>query len=177
MKIKEIMKIKGLSENQLAKKLKMNRLTVHKVINGDESVSLKNYNKVRREILMDVENPVNSEYSIPVISLLIKQDKEWKIHLFNFVDYFRKNPDEELILLPPLKTLPAREKALLASTVYALCHEKKVKVPEWAAKMYWLKDPWFVGGFESLMAMAIVESPVYYRRNNIWVMENFLDRA
>jgi hypothetical protein len=34
-----------------------------------------------------------------------------------------------------------------------------------------------VAGRESLKAMALVESPVWFRRRNIFVLGNFLDRA
>jgi hypothetical protein len=40
-----------------------------------------------------------------------------------------------------------------------------------------LPDPWFVAGIENLKASALVESPVQFRRNNIFVLGNFLSRA
>jgi hypothetical protein len=40
-----------------------------------------------------------------------------------------------------------------------------------------LEEPWFVTGIENLKAMAIVESPVFFRRRLIFVLENFLSRV
>lgn len=67
--------------------------------------------------------------------------------------------------------------ALLASTVECLCDELHLKTPEWIMDVPALKEPWFVAGVENLKAMAIVESPVYFRRRLIFVLENFLDRV
>lgn len=40
-----------------------------------------------------------------------------------------------------------------------------------------LPEPWFVAGVENLKATALVESPLPFRRNNIFVLGNFLSRA
>jgi hypothetical protein len=40
-----------------------------------------------------------------------------------------------------------------------------------------LPAPWFVAGVENLKASALVESPVQFRRNNVFVLGNFLARA
>lgn len=40
-----------------------------------------------------------------------------------------------------------------------------------------LKDPWFVTGIENLKAIAIVESPVFFRRRKIFTLQNFPGRA
>jgi len=49
--------------------------------------------------------------------------------------------------------------------------------PDWAQKDHCLPEPWFVAEMESLKASALVESPAYYKKNNIFVLENFLKRA
>jgi hypothetical protein len=50
----------------------------------------------------------------------------------------------------------------------------------------WLEDtaefvknlkPWFVSEVNSLYAMALFDSPLAFRNNNIFVLENFLNRA
>jgi hypothetical protein len=40
-----------------------------------------------------------------------------------------------------------------------------------------LDSPWFVAGIENLKASALVESPVRFRKRNIFVLANFLERA
>jgi len=55
--------------------------------------------------------------------------------------------------------------------------ELGVESPPWAMRSYYLPEPWFVSEVESLKAMAIQESPLFFRRNNIFVLDNFLSRA
>lgn len=184
MDLKLIIKNKGLSERKIAALGKMNRETVHKLIKGDDTISLNSIKKfgtlIGQDVLIflsDKEKKLNSDYSIPVISQLVAQDGKWKIHFFNFVDYFRNNPDERLILLPPVNSLGEKEDAMLRAIVCTLCVEKGIHIPAWAKEMKMLKKPWFVSGFENLKATCLIESPIYFRRNNVWVLANFLDRA
>jgi len=103
--------------------------------------------------------------------------QSWKIHFFNLVDQFRKTLDPRLVLLPPPFALEFKLRALLASIVGMLCHEVRMDAPGWAKKKYYLEKPWFISEIEALKASALVESPTYFRRNNIFVLNNFLERA
>ena len=67
--------------------------------------------------------------------------------------------------------------ALLASTIEYLCDEMRLEAPAWVWAVPSLKEPWFLSGMESLKAIAIVESPVFFRRRKIFVLENFLYRV
>lgn len=117
--------------------------------------------------------------SVYIISRKIKQDgnKSWKIHLFNFVDAFRRNPDLSLIADPPLSAISAPIAALLASTVETLCGDQHMTAPSWCATIAALPEPWFVAGIENLKATALIESPVHFRSRNIFVLASFLERA
>ncbi len=55
--------------------------------------------------------------------------------------------------------------------------ELDISVPDWASSFMWLKFPWFVSGIVHLKASAILESPVEFRGNNIFVLGNFLSRV
>lgn len=101
----------------------------------------------------------------------------WKLWLFNFVDAFRRTRDAQYIAAPPIDDTPLRIRALLASTVDALCDEANLVAPWWSAGIVPLSNPWFVAGMESLKAIALVESPVHFRKRNIFVLGNFLERA
>lgn len=101
----------------------------------------------------------------------------WKIHLFNFVDRFRVEPDGGLIRRPPVLDLDPRLRALIASTVESLCAEMGRCAPDWCRGISRLDTPWFVSGVENLKAMALVESPASFRKRNIYVLGNFLSRA
>jgi len=101
----------------------------------------------------------------------------WKIHLFDFVDRFRSGPALALVRTPPAAELDPSLVALLASIVDALCAEQGWDVPDWSAAVGPLPRPWFVSGIENLKASALQESPVRFRRRNLFVLSNFLSRA
>lgn len=104
-------------------------------------------------------------------------DSSWKVHFMDFVDAFRRTWDPRLILIAPPAALPAHLYALLASITCSLAKEAHLDVPRWAGKRYELPAPWFPAGMESLKASALVESPLAFRRNGIFVLGNFLERA
>jgi hypothetical protein len=101
----------------------------------------------------------------------------WKVHLFDFVDRFRKDPAPVLVRTPPAADLDPRLAALLASTVDSLCSERGWEAPGWSAVVGPLPCPWFVASVENLKASALLESPVRFRRRNLFVLSNFLSRA
>lgn len=114
--------------------------------------------------------------SITHISKEIKKTKNWKILLFNFVDHFRETQNEDLILDPPYMNINRKTLALIASTVETLCDEMKIKKPWWCDRIKSLSKPYFVSGIENLKAMALIESPLHFRKRNIFVLHNFLER-
>jgi len=101
--------------------------------------------------------------------------RDWLEPFFDWVDAFRRGEagtesfDGESRLPPTLR-------ALLAATTEALCREAGRAAPAWTQKVLPLPRPWFVSGMESLKASALVESPVFFRRRNIFVLGNFLSR-
>lgn len=120
--------------------------------------------------------------SIGDVSIRIELDGfgSWKTHLFNFVDAFRSSQARDrraLILEAPIAGLEPRLRALCASVTEALCHEFSMKPPAWCAGIPALEQPWFVAGIENLKAMALVESPAWFRARRIFVLGNFLRRA
>jgi len=107
---------------------------------------------------------------------LIRDFENWTIILMNFVDDFRYYKDPALVK-EPFDLDHERVDALLASTVEYLCNEMQMDLPPWVEDIPPCRDPWFVAGMESLKAIAIVESPLYFRRRKIFVLENFLERV
>jgi hypothetical protein len=102
--------------------------------------------------------------------------KNWAVYLMDFVDDFRYYKDFSAIT-EPLPLTHEKWDALLASTVEYLCEEIGVEAPEWLQKVPACKIPWFVSGMENLKAIALVESPLQFRRRKIFVLENFLSRV
>lgn len=102
--------------------------------------------------------------------------KNWLIPFMDFVDDFRREKSVSSIACP---LAPSNEKidALLASTIESLGYELNLEIPEWVEAIPPCKDPWFVSGVENLKAIALVESPVFFRRRKIFVLQNFLERA
>ena len=117
--------------------------------------------------------------SIACVSLRIVIDgfDSWKTHLFDFVDRFRSTRDPTLVKDAPVGELDVRLRALCASTTEALCHETGTRTPAWCAGIPTLDTPWFVAGIENLKAMALAESPAWFRARGIFVLGNFLSRA
>jgi transcriptional regulator with XRE-family HTH domain len=163
---------------KLSKKTGLARSYLYKVIEGESSPTLEAFDKILRALGFKVEL-----YRLPMVDSIqdvsekVAQYGDWQIHFFNFVDAFRRTKNPKLIAEQPVNTLGEKERAILASIVFELCLELGVGVPRWASSQRPLKEPWFVAGVENLKAMALVESPVSFRRNNIFVLGNFLARA
>ena len=107
---------------------------------------------------------------------IVDDPKHWVIHLMDFVDDFRyfKNPDA---VKEPFELSDEKMDAMLASAASQLCSELRVEIPTWLWEVPSCKHPWFVSGMDSLRAIALVESPLYFRLRQIFVLENFLSRA
>ena len=101
----------------------------------------------------------------------------WPIHLFDAVDAYRRTGSQEFLRSAPVASLDPRLRALIASTVETLCAERSRHVPAWCRAVGTLDRPWFVSGVENLKATALVESPARYRRRNVFVMADFLERV
>lgn len=117
--------------------------------------------------------------SVLDISMRMQKDgfESWKTHLMNLIDRFRASGDGYLIQQPPFPGLDPRLQALIASTVESLCIEKNRRAPDWCRGIPSLSVPWFVAGVENLKALALVESPASFRKRNIFVLGNFLERV
>lgn len=100
----------------------------------------------------------------------------WLIPFMDFVDDFRRTRNLSAIQ-PPIESSDERLDAILASTVEYLCAEQGMEPPSWVWNVPACQSPWFVAGVENLKALAIVESPVYFRRRKIFVLHNFLERV
>jgi transcriptional regulator with XRE-family HTH domain len=111
------------------------------------------------------------------LRILADGPRSWTVHLFDFVDAFRRTRDPELVRMPIPALGEERLAALLTSTVEALCGEALLPEPGWCQAVPGLSEPWFVSGMENLKPSALAESPVPFRRRNVFVLRNFLARA
>jgi hypothetical protein len=101
---------------------------------------------------------------------------DW-VPFFDAVDEVRRSRSFAALKRLYSRSRRTRERALLNSTACALAAELRDAPPWWAMRPLLLPDPWFVAGVENLKASALVESPIQFRRNNIFVLGNFLSRA
>lgn len=182
--IKELRTQKGLTQRGVAELAGLSFGTIQLTESGKHDPKVSTLEKINTA-LGYVPNALtetilnfykNSPDSIPSLSRRISE-KNWKLELFDFVDNFRNTKDFSLIDSAPLFKTPTRLRALIASTVETLCDELELDVPNWISEIPALGNPWFVAEIENLKASAIKESPLHFRKRNIFVLENFLSRA
>lgn len=106
--------------------------------------------------------------------------------LGDLVDDFRLRSgtaEEKLVLVNEApewinSELHADCNAYLAAVAETLCREVSLAPPAWTeSPCCYLHRPWFAGGLETLKAILLVESPVPFRRRNLFVSANALARA
>ena len=103
--------------------------------------------------------------------------------LGNLLDDFRchcMTPEEKLALVsdPPEPTGEKHTDAYLAAMVETLCSEANLRPPDWTASPgTYLQRPWFASGLQSLKAILLAEAPVAFRRRNLFVSANALQRV
>jgi hypothetical protein len=106
--------------------------------------------------------------------------------LGDFIDDFRlrtKDSEEKAALVHEEPERVAVEgyrdvNAYLAAVAETLCREAGLTPPAWTEKSeYFLPEPWFAGGLENLKAILLVESPIPFRRRNLFVSENAMTRV
>jgi hypothetical protein len=108
----------------------------------------------------------------------VKDGVEWEIAFFDFVDCFRRETDKiSLIQDTPNSTGDEKLDSLLKSMVLYLCDESEMEPPEWSEEDGWLKIPWFVCGLSRLYSFCLVETPIRFKQNNIFVLANFMERV
>lgn len=104
----------------------------------------------------------------------------------DLLDDFRQRrvtPEEKIALVRDSPVWLETEKhadcnAYLAAVAETLCREAGLPPPAWTElACCFLKRPWFACGLETLKALLLVESPVPFRRRNLFVSANALSRV
>lgn len=103
------------------------------------------------------------------------------IKIASFADEFRSASlvrKLKMVENPLLHFKKRAHNSYFAASVEYLCLESHIPIPDWVhGKKYFLGEPFFAGGLESLKAFLLVESPFPFRRRNIFVSENALVRG
>lgn len=163
----------GLSQRGLAQRAGVSFRTVQLLEWGRHDARLSTLSKLDRALGPAPDDTASGACA----AALAEGPDSWVGPLFDFVDAFRRGPAFHMVEAAPAPDTDARLAALAAAVVETLCAEQGVPVPWWCAGAASLPRPWFVSEMASLMASALVESPVPFRRRNIFVLGNFLDRA
>lgn len=170
-------KIRGLGINAIAKASGLNKSTISRYVNGQREYSFENFGKVEAAVNRLLKNELRGRTSVFEATRRVLEGEDWRIPYFDFVDSFLATRNELLWADRPVDGLDLRSLALICSIVMQLADEMKVPAPEWAKMSLALDEPWFVSKFKSLRAISLVESPVFFKRNNIFVGDDFLKRA
>ncbi len=107
---------------------------------------------------------------------------EIKYILADFLDEFKRVDLKEKARLiekfPFPEVTEPKYCAYTAAMVEELCFRNGMPIPDWVFdRQFSLSEPFFVGGLESIKAFLIAESPLPFRRRNIFVSANVLERA
>ena len=170
-------KIRKLGINRVAHEAGINKSTVSRYVSGERDYSLENFEKVKKAVEVIERNNLRGRTSARQATQRVCLGEDWRIPYFEFVDSFRATHCEHLFLERPVDGLDIRSLALICSIVMQLCDETKTPPPKWAMLSLELEAPWFISKFINLRAISLVDSPVFFKRNNIFVGSDFLERA
>jgi hypothetical protein len=180
----KLLKVLGLNHLQASKKAHLSRTTWQKLTSGSGNVEIQSLAQALQSIdlrltLIAHPSTPTSDFSTVAVGYKTLRDgpSSWKIHFMDFIDEFRRSLDPRLCLVAPPLELPIHLRALMAAMVKALCSECEIDVPDWARLNIELQQPWFVSEMESLKASALLESPLPFRQNSIFVNANFMERV
>ena len=122
--------------------------------------------------------------SIKTISEKIAKGLSSRILIPNFIDDFMRLQDrkEKLSLVSerPVALESRYMEAYLAAVTEYLCHKDGLPVPEWTQdKRYFLKNAHYALGKKGspISFVLLAESPVPFRRRNIFVSANVMTRV
>jgi len=117
--------------------------------------------------------------SLKEVSLRAKSGAAFDPALREFLDeFYAADRRRRLAALAPepVRLSPIHD-AYLAAVAEHLSLEYSLEVPGWSEDPGRVLDrPFFAGGMEGLKALLLVESPLAFRRRNIFVSHDALDR-
>lgn len=119
-----------------------------------------------------------------MVILALANPDLWRECIANWLDDFYTAPsDEERLRMiseePPILEDPI-QRAWIAAMVEHLAFLYKIRCPAWCARPEHgplRKDCWYSVKTKNMRAFAFYESPIAFRRRNLFTMGNVLDRA
>jgi hypothetical protein len=170
-------KIKKIGILAVSRASGLNKSTISRYASRQREYSFANFQKIESSIKTLEAEMIRGRTSAREASQRVVLGEDWRIAYFDFVDSFLATQSELLCESKPVDGLDLKHLALLCSIVMQLCEEAKVSPPGWAKLSLELDRPWFLSKFIGLRAISLVESPIFFKRNNIYVGADFLKRA
>jgi hypothetical protein len=170
-------KIKKLGILAVSRVAGLNKSTISRYANGEREYSFANFEKIENSVKALEAHNLRGRTSAREASQRVVLGEDWRIAYFDFVDSFLATQSELLIESKPVDGLDLKHLALLCSIVMQLCEEAKVPPSGWAKLSLELDRPWFLSKFVGLRAFSLVDSPIFFKRNNIYVGADFLKRT
>ncbi len=131
--------------------------------------------------------PKNRPASLAEVALWIHQGVETSIAIGEFLDAYFASPHEahggfletrpdSVALSDPWKTQVID--AYLSAMAECLSYRDGCPAPAWVFDArFFLDKPWFASPIDGLRPLLLMESPVCFRRTNLFVSKNALSRA
>ena len=94
-------------------------------------------------------------------------------------EFYGAEPERKPLMIAsePEAISPIRD-AYLSAVAEALAYWSGFPAPTWVfQKRFFLEKPWFATDIEGLKPLLLAESPVFFRRRNLFVSGNALSRA
>ncbi len=170
-------KIKKIGILAVSRASGLNKSTVSRYANGEREYSFANFEKIEKSLKALEAEKLRGRTSAREASRRVVWGEDWRIAYFDFVDSFLATQSELLLEGKPVDGLDLKHLALLCSIVMQLCDDAKMSPPGWAQLSLELDKPWFLSKFVGLRAISLVDSPIFFKRNNIYVGADFLQRA
>jgi hypothetical protein len=170
-------RIRQLGIMAVANQAALNKSTVSRYVNEQRDYSLENFERITIAVETLERKSLVGLTTARAATERVVAGENWQIAYFDFVDSFLFAKNHLLVSQRPIDGLDLRSLSLICSIVMQLCEDHKVEAPEWAKLSLELDEPWFISKFKSLRAICLVQSPLFFKRNNIFVGDDFLKRA
>lgn len=170
-------KIKQFGISSVSRSSGLNKSTISRYVSGAREYSLANFEKIQNAVNAIEAATLRGRTSAREASQQVVFGEDWRIAYFDFVDSFLATKSTLLLKDKPVDGLDLKHLALLCSMVMQLCEDTKTPAPAWARLHLELDRPWFLSKFDGLRAICLVDSPIFFKRNNIFVGDDFLKRT
>ena len=112
------------------------------------------------------------------IVIRVNNGENWQLYAQQLLDDVRRDPECLALIVGSVKPEFKDQKIYaIFQSLFSYLGNKYTLTPFKFFPPLFLEKPWFPGDIENLKAMSIKESPKEFRRNNIFVLKNFLERV